>query len=825
VRRLTRIARRPIVWILGIHALPNALIEPLANVLKKADPSLSRIPGHLLQQLAASDQLARRAIATGRSHPELTPAVVLATVDTQALIGPVVLLFDRVHAAPGERSEALYQTIVLDSASFPLRQHTAFLCVRRHADEITNAHGRAIVRRCLTMVSQPIDPYSPVALTMAARSACAALVSRNPSLDSEVLERLQTGEVALVQAAALQARRVKYSEGIIAVLKALSPGEQRALGFTRDCDRQYSALDPAAPPLTRWERCGAWARTAAIRFVVPARLLIRALVVLALPAVGVCAAFAFDAWVLRLPDHVEIGSGEALAALGILVAVHVLSAELSADRLAGPIARASSFPVALQAGYLAGLMLLVRSVLHPRATDLHAYSEATLGLMTALVVLVIVALLTLLRRTDPVRAVEAFVRRQRTATLAAGRTLGRMQRNALRQRELLSGFAWASSTLTAPRGERREAVRARRSGYLLLRERRLRRIGLREEFRQERLRIAMVAVIGLPVGTGDEVFSLIPAQDATLTRRDVRRAQWLVRTRVHRDIDEVSEHVGILLDMATTQARAGNVAGAERVRDAALSLLLLHLRGVRSSRGLPESDEPIGLIPALRTAAVQSVRALTDAPDANTREILLGFLQRLLELTDTADGFAATLAIQLGLLEQPLRETTTHQLLWDCGARAIEVDDGLGLRAVREQIERLLGHERRGVELGGQLVQLAAITRADRARALWRWHERRCREHKYFPLTAMRVGASALSVGNASLALTVALSLRGHDADEWLAYFEKAETADAETVSDQVSGHLLGADPQFALQEFTRFLGGATAAVPALAVSATSGGH
>ena len=88
---------------------------------------------------------------------------------------------------------------MLDSASFPLRHHTALLCVRRHPDEITMAHARAIFRRCLSISSQPIDPYAPVPLAMAARSAGASLLlAHNPKLDQEILPQIRTGELALV---------------------------------------------------------------------------------------------------------------------------------------------------------------------------------------------------------------------------------------------------------------------------------------------------------------------------------------------------------------------------------------------------------------------------------------------------------------------------------------------------------------------------------------------------------------------------------------------------------------------------------------------------
>jgi hypothetical protein len=77
----------------------------------------------------------------------------------------------------------------------------------------------------------------------------------------------------------------------------------------------------------------------------------------------------------------------------------------------------------------------------------------------------------------------------------------------------------------------------------------------------------------------------------------------------------------------------------------------------------------------------------------------------------------------------------------------------------------------------------------------------------------MRIGASALRVGYASLALTVVLSLRNHDSAEWVAYFERDTVADEEQTHDQLYGHLLGPDPQLALQDFVRFLGAANKAV------------
>jgi hypothetical protein len=273
VNRALRALSPAVARLIATRRIPSRIREAFARQLRRADISLSELPTALLVGLARSDDPAQRALVSFKVTQELTPRSVLAAVNSDELVGPAVLLFDRVPAEPGERSAALHQAIVLDSASYPLRQHAAMLCVRRHPDEITTPHARAIVNRCLNLAAQPVDPYAPVPLAMAARTAAAALIARSPALDQQILDRLRSGprarELALVQAAALQGRRREYSSGVAAALEALGPDERQALGFARDCDRQYTALDPAQPPVGRFERLSQRLRTPAVRFARP----------------------------------------------------------------------------------------------------------------------------------------------------------------------------------------------------------------------------------------------------------------------------------------------------------------------------------------------------------------------------------------------------------------------------------------------------------------------------------------------------------------------------------------------------------------------------
>jgi hypothetical protein len=804
-----------LAWVLRARTMPGPVRRVAAWAISQTGLPLSELSNDQLTEAVRSPDPAVRALFARSGETTVTPRDVLAAVTAPELIGPLALLFDRVAAEPGERSAAVHEAIVLDLASAPLRRHAAMLCVRRHAEEITAPHGRAILARCLTLAEQPVDPYAPQPLAMAARTAAAALIANNPALDSQILPLLGSSprarEIALVHAAALQGRRRGFAAGVGAALTALTPSEQQALGFARDCDRHYSALDSAAPPPSALERLRRRARRPALRVGRILRGTLAVVAVLALPAAGIGIALLVDPGVVDLPNDVSVDAGGALTALGILVAVHVLSAELSADRLAGPIARATSFPLPLRAGYVAGGLLLLRSLLRPHADELASYSAAVIGDTAALVALVLWALLTLLWRTDSVRAAEAFVSIRAAAVLRAGSALGRLHRHTVSQRELLASLPFVRDVMTEPLGEHRAAIRAPRSGYLLVSSRRLRRIARQAAWQAEQVRLATITPIGGAVGAGVEVMSVVPAEDATLDRRELRRVQRLVRIKPRRGIDRFAEYIGLLLTLASSEAAAGNVGGGQRVRDATLRLLELGLEAVRDARrGRP--DQTVGLMPALRTAAVQSLRLLATG-DANSIEVTQTFLERLLDLTDAADAFAVTLLVQLQLAEQKPREGSMVNLLWHCGVRVLRNDDTLGLFEIRNVLPKVLADRQVASDLASRLVQLGAVTRPTRAEQLWDWYVEQFDSEATFILGAMRIGATALLAGNASLALTVALRISSFDPNALEAHYGKDEIVEREELRDRFYGTLLGPDAQLALQEFARFTSATKAAI------------
>jgi hypothetical protein len=185
--------------------------------------------------------------------------------------------------------------------------------------------------------------------------------------------------------------------------------------------------------------------------------------------------------------------------------------------------------------------------------------------------------------------------------------------------------------------------------------------------------------------------------------------------------------------------------------------------------------------------------------------MLTRFLQRLLEITDRPDGFAVQLVGQLGDERKLPDAALVRQLLWDCAAQAIRIDDGLALEAIRRKVEGLEGSDDSMIELSGRIVQLAAANTPQRAEELWEWHTGWASDKPEFGLTAMRVGASSLRVGHATLALKTAIALRGDDIAAWRTYFESDGAAASEAIRDQLYGFLLGEDAQHYLLEFVDF--------------------
>jgi hypothetical protein len=803
--------------------LPKWTEAPVLALFRWCQPRARDLPTSALRILVRDDDRRLRACVGAGRGSLMSPREVLSlATDRSDLLGPLAILFGIVPAEPGERGAALVEAIVLDMAIARPRLHAALVAVRRVADELTVEQARSIFARCLNLVSQPVNPYAPEDLSMAARMAASALLLADNALDELILERIRTGpmarEFALVYASGLQGRRAGIGDGLAAGLEALSPHRDAAMTFARDSDRRFSALDPALVA------SGLLARLAGVRrpmwtwveFL--SRALAAAVAVIAPLGIGIAVSLLVNGWVTRLPSGTRVAPQAALTGFGILVAIHVLSSQLSAERLPGLVARKTSFPLALAAGYVGTLALALIALLRPSAHTARTLSHIDIGIVAALVIVVLAALATLISRLDPVRAVGSFERRERVAMRRSGRRLGKLQRAALSGRDLVSGMAWAHMSLSEPRAERHVTIRAPRDGYLKLRSRIIRKLSRRGSWADERVRLHIVTPLGTRVVEQVELLSVVPAEDQALERRDLDLARKAVKIGRERGIDRTAEVAGVLLGLASALANEGNVAGAESISTALLRLAHIHLRAMRTARGDTSDRETIGLVPVLRAVAVQSVRLLDDAPDPSRRDVILGLLDRLLWITDGADSFPASLATQARSVAGVSRDHgfALELLLWSCGTRAVETGDELGLRAVQDEIVRRMAAYPGFAGLSGRILQFAALNRAGTAERYWTWHRQhigldgveRCR-------IAIRAGASAFVAAGATLATLIALDLPRLDFQGLYEFFDDRSVADREAAASNLWGQLLGADPQKALQDFVRFCGRAQQAVRA----------
>ncbi len=167
--------------------------------------------------------------------------------------------------------------------------------------------------------------------------------------------------------------------------------------------------------------------------------------------------------------------------------------------------------------------------------------------------------------------------------------------------------------------------------------------------------------------------------------------------------------------------------------------------------------------------------------------------------------------------------TTPLGLAWDAAQYALDVDDRFGLRTVRRELERQVGanvNRSGALDAAARIAQLAAFVRHERAVGDYRWFRRLAGSGADDAATArlsLRVGGSAPLAGHLSLALEVALDLHDGfvDLDALDAFLERPEVADTERVHSDLHHAILGADPQYALQQFARFARDASRAISA----------
>jgi hypothetical protein len=785
---------------------------------RKPRPRSTRGRGHYctpraneLAEILRGDDQAKRGCVLGWVPSSVTAAQVLTAVDRPGLVGPAAILLTGMQLATGALSTALYNVIVLETAGEANRTRAALLAVRRAPERVLAPQREAIFRRAWLFAGQPVDPYAPSALHDAARSAAASLLAEHADVRPVALGDISNPtarQLRLVYAAGLQGARGSLADAVAEALEAMKPGEQAAITFALDCDRDFSAGDPLEiQGRPRW-----WVRISTVfnrrRTVRLWRWVAPILCFVGIPALGAALALAGNA-VHHIHQQVTLSSGAIVAVAAVLVAIHVVASELAADRLPGLVARATSVPLPLWAGYGCVTALYGLAVWHADQHAEHTREVLAVGVIGALAVCIALSLQRLLSRTDNTVAARIFATGEARRAARSGQAVGRMNAAVLTARSDAAALMWVRPEMTAPLSVHRAPILSAGEGYLVLRPRMLRKLG-RQNWWHRGARLWLTEVLGTLVHEGDEIASIVPGPDELLTERTLREAHKLFTVRQLSSAERTGEAIGALIELTRRLAEAGNEPGAARVARRAVDVLHTHLGALERARG-PLPDGGIGApVGVARTTALALAQALARAEHPASREVLTGLAQRALRGCTDGDSFLAVLTAQLATFgDEEGDPGLAERLLWDCGRRTMELGDPVVARLWWESAARLARNQERreGVlAMVGRVVQYATVLDSPRIEPTWqRLRDQLNPDQLSDQMIMVRVGASALLVAQVSFAIEVARDLPPVFWSNAEAIYEHPPLLEHERVSDQLYGHLLGPQADTALSDFVRF--------------------
>ncbi len=718
----------------------------------------------------------------------------------QALVDPVMerpLIATIAGVADGEgRSHWCRQTIQAAGTIDPSHVRVALGVASKVADAIATDDARAILDYCFEVVAQPIGPYGGSVLAASAAEAAEALLTTHRELEVTLVDRCNgapSDGIRAVAAAVVQARDDGTGVLFLEILKAWRPPSGRVAQFAVECDNRRSLGDAAraAQPLDfiwrqRLSRYAAWGWYVAL-------LLIPASVVF----VGVFHGLA----VVRRSSYVE-----AIAIVALLLAVHVVAAQLAATRLPSPLASGALQSPAITVGYVCALTVVLLTAMVPVSGNANLQVSAALTFTGGLFFLSVVASAhALVRATDSVVAASAFARARRWRYRRAGRRLGELQQHGIECKAAAEGLSYVRLEPLPSFTERRTDIRTQGFGYVDAQAKRLRGLGTRHSWSDGHLTLRVTSVLATRIERGAVVASIVPDADTIVSHGDAKRIQRVFPVRRSPRIDEVSEAVAGLFALIVQEATGGDSSGASRVAEILCDMLLNHLDGALSRRertAQPQADaQPIApSVLALVTLLMSMKKA---GPEVLPLQALV---RRLLFEADPSERVALAVAGRASRAGPEL--SLQMPLLLDCARRCLELQDGQGEALIRRVIQD-------AVVSGTPLTQIALKTSCElaclapwlsyaRAPHIWRWYWEmlpdRADEERL--VGAFSVGASALRAGHLSLATAVA-----HDANQHGLTLDTAPESvirQAELRS-LVEGRYLGDDVHGALTRYASF--------------------
>lgn len=733
-------------------------------------------------------------------HPDLLAAalVLLREADAELLGG------------------ALYQTIVLnrDGAS---GLNVAFAAAAANAGRLPPQQARAIFERCLAIIAAPPDPYDPAAARAsgAARQAAAAILAGNSEFDELVLKAMRDEtarpNLQMLVASALKERPDRAAGRFVRYLPDAGLTTEQLIRFAEDCDADRGALREVAwhhrTPGGRFigfvkQRSGAWLPAAGWLLMPP--IVAAVLALLARHASTTLAS-------------AGIGPAVVIGALAVLAAVHVLSVQLAAQRLPGPIAAATVAPPIVVSAYITAVLMLVMSILGEEdPPPSWAPSLVASGLLVVFVGLVVGATMLSLRTTGAAAASEAVGRRRTAQARRTGARAGDLHRTAGRMQQVVDAYPSLRRFPSPRSATHRYPIKAASSGYLDIDLRGLQRLAERPRLVAGDVHIDLLVAPGVPVTPGQEIASAIPVGATTLEGGDLRAAERTFKVRSERKLERFAELCVSLCSQIPVLVDAGDPGGGRRVLHVLLDLLRVHLD--RDARVRGEFTGPLPLSPALTQVIDKALAELAHAP-TREQELLGRLFTEIFEFARKDDG---VITMSAGRLAAQATTLTDFGVLCDAGIRAILLESSQELALLQHSLSRITGGTteaaRYANEAAGRLVAFCAAVNPRLSRAAWtRWWKAAARtpEHDRVQI-ALRIGAAALPVANLSLAVEVALAISDQDLDTLTEELHEPARSSFERFLSEGYGRLLGVDAEQRLIDFIEFARSVLAARPDL---------
>lgn len=721
-------------------------------------------------------------------------------------------------AEDGSLSEELYRAIVLDQAGVQRRLALALTVVNVLAERLTGENRRSIFTRCLDVATRPTDPYDATAtLTRApAVQAASALLAVDSSLDAIVLHALADQErrtnLQAVAASALKERPAYAFERFTQYLGAAPFTQETAIRFAEDCDAARSSLRSIRHP-----RRNLRMRAAAALWRVLPRGWFSYLAAAAAPALGAAALALLFRHAPGAIATAGIEPGVAVGALALLAAVNVLSVQLAAQRLPGPVALGSVAPPLTVAAYASAILMLVCSILGEESPP-PSWNPALVagGLLVIVVLLAIGSTVVSLRATTLAAAAETVGRRSAGIARRSGRRVGRLHRCAVQTQQLLGRTPSVRQFNSPPETTHRAMIRARSSGYARVDAARLERAVSGARWRGGDIRLDLVVRSGVAVEKDQELASIVPAAGSDVHEAEISEVETALSSRAERGIERCGELCVTLCAQLPLLVRAGDPGGASRVLEALLALLDTHVRA--DTREWAQAEDLMLLSPVMIQTVGQALSDMNGAHSDSEREMTARLLGRLIDRSRKDDGLIMMLALKL----TSAKTLTEFGVLYSAGCRAARDGSGTGVGTTQMCFEKLTAGtknvNRYANEYAARLVAYCAAVAPWLSRSAWSrwWAAAGSAPTSDVRTLAVRIGAGALPVGNLSLAVEIALALRqvGANFDAMEAAAHNADRAQLEQFLSESYGRLLGTDPETRIADFLTFAREVCAAVP-----------